>query len=70
MFFLEFRNTASAARDPDTGEILGYLLGFIAPSGDGYIHFVACGAIPGRWVWAGGCMRPSRKRPVNAKRAR
>jgi ribosomal protein S18 acetylase RimI-like enzyme len=41
MFFLEFRNTAFVARDLDSGEIVGYLLGFVAPTGDGYIHFVA-----------------------------
>jgi len=41
MFFLEFRDTAFVARDLDNGEIAGYLLGFVAPAGDGYIHFVA-----------------------------
>jgi ribosomal protein S18 acetylase RimI-like enzyme len=41
MFFIEFAGTAFAARDDDTGEILGYLLGFIAPAGYGYVHFVA-----------------------------
>jgi ribosomal protein S18 acetylase RimI-like enzyme len=41
MFFLEFGDTAFVARDPGSGEIAGYLLGFIAPTGDGYIHFVA-----------------------------
>ena len=41
MFFLEFRDTAFVARDLDTGEIAGYLLGFVAPAGDGYIHFIA-----------------------------
>jgi len=41
MFFLEFRDTAFIARDLGTGEIAGYLLGFVAPTGDGYIHFVA-----------------------------
>ena len=41
MFFLEFGDTAFVARDPGRGEIAGYLLGFVAPSGDGYIHFVA-----------------------------
>ncbi len=41
MFFLEFRDTAFVARDRDSGQIMGYLLGFVAPTGDGYIHFVA-----------------------------
>jgi ribosomal protein S18 acetylase RimI-like enzyme len=41
MFFLEFGDTAFIARDLATGEIAGYLLGFVAPTGDGYIHFVA-----------------------------
>lgn len=41
MFFLEFGDTAFVARDPGSGEIAGYLLGFVAPTGDGYIHFVA-----------------------------
>jgi ribosomal protein S18 acetylase RimI-like enzyme len=41
MFFLEFGDTAFIARDLATREIAGYLLGFVAPTGDGYIHFVA-----------------------------
>ena len=41
MFFLEFRDTAFAARNLGTGEIAGYLLGCVAPGGDGYIHLVA-----------------------------
>jgi ribosomal protein S18 acetylase RimI-like enzyme len=41
LFFLEFGDTALVARDLGTGEIVGYLLGFVAPTGDGYIHFVA-----------------------------
>jgi ribosomal protein S18 acetylase RimI-like enzyme len=41
MFFIEFGDTAFAVRDDGTGEILGYLLGFVAPGGYGYIHFVA-----------------------------
>jgi ribosomal protein S18 acetylase RimI-like enzyme len=41
MFFLEFRDTAFVARDTGSGEIAGYLLGFVAPAGDGYIHVVA-----------------------------
>jgi len=41
MFFLEFRGMAFVARDLGNGEIAGYLLGFVAPAGDGYIHFVA-----------------------------
>lgn len=41
MFFLEFGDTAFVARDRDSGEIAGYLLGFVAPAGEGYIHFVA-----------------------------
>jgi ribosomal protein S18 acetylase RimI-like enzyme len=41
MFFLEFGDMAFVARDLGSGEIAGYLLGFVAPSGDGYIHFVA-----------------------------
>jgi len=40
MFFLEFRDTAFVARS-GSGEIAGYLLGFVAPAGDGYIHVVA-----------------------------
>ena len=40
MFFCEFGDTAFAARRPG-GEIAGYLLGFVAPGGDGYIHLVA-----------------------------
>jgi ribosomal protein S18 acetylase RimI-like enzyme len=44
MFFREFAGTAFMARRPsdaDGGEIVGYLLGFVAPTGDGYIHFIA-----------------------------
>jgi len=46
MFFREFADTAFVARRPvrgaaADGEIAGYLLGFVAPTGDGYIHFVA-----------------------------
>jgi ribosomal protein S18 acetylase RimI-like enzyme len=41
MFFLEFGDTAFVARNLGNGEIAGYLLGFVAPAGDGYIHFVA-----------------------------
>ena len=37
MFFLEFRDTAFVARDLGSGEIAGYLLGFVAQAGDGYI---------------------------------
>jgi ribosomal protein S18 acetylase RimI-like enzyme len=40
MFFIEFADTALVARDSG-GEIIGYLLGFIAPPGNGYIHLVA-----------------------------
>jgi ribosomal protein S18 acetylase RimI-like enzyme len=39
MFFCEFGDTAFVARRG--GQIVGYLLGFVAPTGDGYIHFVA-----------------------------
>jgi ribosomal protein S18 acetylase RimI-like enzyme len=43
MFFREFAETAFVARRAAAGggQIAGYLLGFIAPTGDGYIHFVA-----------------------------
>jgi ribosomal protein S18 acetylase RimI-like enzyme len=41
MFFLEFGDTAFVARDLGNGEIAGYLLGFVAPAGYGYIHCVA-----------------------------
>jgi ribosomal protein S18 acetylase RimI-like enzyme len=45
MFFREFADTGFVARRPPggtaDGEIAGYLLGFVAPTGDGYIHFVA-----------------------------
>jgi ribosomal protein S18 acetylase RimI-like enzyme len=41
MFFLEFRDTAFIARDLDNDRIAGYLLGYVAPTGDGYIHFIA-----------------------------
>jgi ribosomal protein S18 acetylase RimI-like enzyme len=56
MFFREFADTAFVARrrpdgdstdgdstdgDSADGEIAGYLLGFVAPTGDGYIHFIA-----------------------------
>jgi len=46
IFFREFADTAFVARRPARGaaadgEIAGYLLGFVAPTGDGYIHFVA-----------------------------
>jgi len=40
MFVVEFSDTALAARRPD-GQVLGYLLGFVAPTRDGYIHLVA-----------------------------
>ncbi len=43
MFFREFADTAFTARRAVGGDdqIAGYLLGFVAPTGDGYIHFVA-----------------------------
>lgn len=41
IFFLEFRDTAFVARNLGNGEISGYLLGFVAPTGDGYVHFIA-----------------------------
>ena len=41
MFFIEFGDTAFVARADDTDEILGYLLGFVAPGGYGYVHFIA-----------------------------
>jgi ribosomal protein S18 acetylase RimI-like enzyme len=40
MFFVEFGDTAFVARN-GRGEIVGYLLGLVAPTGDGYVHFVA-----------------------------
>jgi ribosomal protein S18 acetylase RimI-like enzyme len=40
MFVHEFGDTAFVARRQD-GAIVGYLLGFVAPTGDGYIHLVA-----------------------------
>jgi ribosomal protein S18 acetylase RimI-like enzyme len=43
MFFCEFADTALIARrgNDKQSEIAGYLLGFVAPAGDGYIHVVA-----------------------------
>ena len=43
MFFCEFADTALVARCGvgRASEIAGYLLGFVAPAGDGYIHLVA-----------------------------
>lgn len=41
MFFVEFGDMAFFARDEDSGQIVAYLLGFVAPTGDGYIHFIA-----------------------------
>jgi ribosomal protein S18 acetylase RimI-like enzyme len=43
MFFCEFAETAFIARrgDDKQDKIAGYLLGFVAPTGDGYIHLVA-----------------------------
>jgi ribosomal protein S18 acetylase RimI-like enzyme len=40
MFVHEFGDTAFVARSRG-GAIVGYLLGFAAPTGDGYIHLVA-----------------------------
>ena len=40
MFAVEFGDTALAARGPH-GQVLGYLLGYVAPTRDGYIHLVA-----------------------------
>jgi ribosomal protein S18 acetylase RimI-like enzyme len=39
MFFCEFGDTALVARQ--ASQIVGYLLGFVGPAGDGYIHLVA-----------------------------
>jgi ribosomal protein S18 acetylase RimI-like enzyme len=41
IFFREFADTAFVARAASDGQIAGYLLGFVAPTGDGYIHFIA-----------------------------
>jgi ribosomal protein S18 acetylase RimI-like enzyme len=44
IFFVEFADTGFVARTTGgeiAGEIAGYLLGFVAPTGDGYIHFIA-----------------------------
>jgi ribosomal protein S18 acetylase RimI-like enzyme len=40
MFVLEFGDTALAARRAD-GQLLGYLLGFVTPTRDAYVHLVA-----------------------------
>jgi ribosomal protein S18 acetylase RimI-like enzyme len=40
LFVCEFGDTAFVARRED-GVIAGYLLGFVAPTGDGYVHLVA-----------------------------
>jgi predicted GNAT superfamily acetyltransferase len=40
MFFVEFADTTFVARR-ENGEIVGYLVGFIASQGNGYIHLVA-----------------------------
>jgi ribosomal protein S18 acetylase RimI-like enzyme len=40
MFVIEFGDTAFVARRAD-GQILAYLLGFVAPTRDAYIHFIA-----------------------------
>jgi hypothetical protein len=55
MFFCEFGDTALMARRL-SGESAGYLLGFVAPIGDGYIHFVA--------------VRDDARRPSPARRTR
>lgn len=39
MFFIEFADTAFTARRDD--EIVGYVLGFVASQGNGYVHLVA-----------------------------
>lgn len=39
--FERFWGDRDQLRRRDSGEIAGYLLGFVAPTGDGYIHFVA-----------------------------
>ena len=46
MFLVEFGDTAFVARsnegaDGDVGEVVAYLLGFLAPAGYGYVHFIA-----------------------------
>ena len=41
MFLVEFGDTAFVARSKEGGEVVAYLLGFLAPAGYGYIHFVA-----------------------------
>jgi hypothetical protein len=70
MFFLEFRDTAFVARDLDTGEIAGYLLGFVAPAAMATSTSSRSGTTPGRSGWAGRCMRPSRKLRASAARSR
>jgi ribosomal protein S18 acetylase RimI-like enzyme len=40
MFVLEFGDTALAARRAD-GQLLAYLLGFVTPARDAYVHLVA-----------------------------
>jgi predicted GNAT superfamily acetyltransferase len=39
MFVIEFGDTAFVARRD--GQILAYLLGFVAPTRDAYVHFIA-----------------------------
>jgi ribosomal protein S18 acetylase RimI-like enzyme len=45
MFILEFGDTAFVARrrnsGQESGEVVAYLLGFLAPAGYGYIHLIA-----------------------------
>ncbi len=42
IFFREFGDTAFVARRATANgeQVAGYLLGFVAPTGDGYIHFI------------------------------
>lgn len=50
MVFLEFRDTAFVARDLGSGEIAGYLLGFVAPAGDGYMGGQGMPSCFNRWI--------------------
>ena len=68
MFVIEFGDTAFVARRD--GQILAYLLGFVAPPATLTSTSSRSATMPAAWAWPGGCTRRSPRWLSPAGRAR